>query len=99
MNPFHIADIFNELPFVWNHGGRVTMRRNCTPAIVIDGFVVQSGRSRLSRTSIMPTKVELPRELASVRSLTGVEVYYGIAIPARYMIDAGGCGVILYWSK
>lgn len=99
LNPYHITDIFNHLPHVWNHGGRVTMRRNCTPAIVIDGFLIRSGSSRLSRTSILPVRVEMPRELASVRSLAGVEVYYGIAIPSRYMIDAGGCGVILYWSK
>ena len=99
LNPYQISDLFNHLPHVWNHRGKPTMRRNCSPAIVIDGFVIASGRSRMSRTSILPTKVELPRELASVRSLAGVEVYYGIAIPARYMIDAGGCGVILYWSK
>jgi hypothetical protein len=39
------------------------------------------------------------REISSPRSLVGVEVYYGIAIPARYMLDAGGCGVIMYWTK
>ncbi|HEX6373931.1 MAG TPA: carboxypeptidase-like regulatory domain-containing protein [Longimicrobium sp.] len=99
LNPYNITDIFNHLPHVWNHGGRPTMRRNCKPAIVIDGFVITSGQSRLSRTSILPTRVELPRELASVRSLAGVEVYYGLAIPSRYMLDAGGCGVIMYWSK
>lgn len=99
LNPFRVEDIFNHLPHVWNHRGRPTMRRNCTPAIVIDGFVISSGRSRLSRTSVLPTRVEMPRELASVRSLAGVEVYYGIAIPARYMIDAGGCGVIMYWTR
>ena len=39
------------------------------------------------------------REIASPRSLVGVEVYYGTAIPARYLIDSGGCGVIMFWTK
>ena len=99
LNPFHVSDIFNHLPGVWNRGGRPVMRRGCTPAIVIDGFVVASGRSRISRTSILPLRPDLPRELASARSLAGVEVYYGLAIPERYLLDAGGCGVIIYWTK
>lgn len=97
LNPFHINDIYKHLPFVRTDRGRVQMRRGCTPAIVINGFVARSGSSRTGRQSIMP---QLARnEVASVRSLAGVEVYYGLAIPARYMLDAGGCGVILYWTK
>lgn len=98
LNAFHVGDIFNHLHGVRNEGGKVTMRRGCTPAIVMDGFVVQAGSSRMWRQTILP--VRLPtREIGSVRSLAGVEVYYGLAIPSRYLLDAGGCGVIMYWTK
>ncbi|HEX2206297.1 MAG TPA: carboxypeptidase-like regulatory domain-containing protein [Longimicrobium sp.] len=98
LNPFHINDIFNHLPFVRTDRGRVQMRRGCSPAIVINGFVARTGSSRTGRQSILPAQLDR-NEVASVRSLAGVEVYYGLAIPARYMLDAGGCGVILYWTK
>lgn len=38
-------------------------------------------------------------DVASPRSLAGIEVYTGLAIPARYLLDANGCGVILLWTK
>jgi hypothetical protein len=98
LNPFRVTDIFNHLPGVRADGGRLSMRRGCSPAIVIDGFVARTGSSRLSRQSVLPAQMDR-RELASVRSLAGVEVYYGTAIPSRYLIDAGGCGVILYWTR
>ena len=97
-NAFSPADLFTNLPGVRTNGTRISMRRGCQPAIVIDGVVARPGRSSLSRVSIMPPTLDL-RELASVQGLAGVEVYYGDAMPARYMIDAGGCGVILYWTK
>jgi hypothetical protein len=98
LNPFHINDIFNHLPGVRTDRGGVRMRRGCQPAIVIDGITAGRGNSRLSYKSIMPAG-ESGREIASVRSLAGVEVYYGLAIPSRYLLDAGGCGVIMYWTR
>ncbi|HEX5869225.1 MAG TPA: carboxypeptidase-like regulatory domain-containing protein [Longimicrobium sp.] len=38
-------------------------------------------------------------DVASPRSVAGIEVYTGLAIPARYLLDANGCGVILLWTK
>jgi hypothetical protein len=38
-------------------------------------------------------------DVATPRSLAGVEVYTGLAIPANYLLDANGCGVILLWTR
>lgn len=38
-------------------------------------------------------------DVATARSLAGVEVYTGLAIPANYLLDANGCGVILLWTR
>jgi hypothetical protein len=97
LNPFHVNDIFAHVRGVRTDRGRLQMRGGCTPAIVVDGFLSQPGSSRLSRPSLMSSFAR--REIATPRSLVGVEVYYGIAIPARYLIDSGGCGVILFWTK
>jgi hypothetical protein len=37
--------------------------------------------------------------IASPRSIAGIEVYTGTAIPARYLLAANGCGVIVFWTK
>jgi hypothetical protein len=98
LNPFSVNDIFNHVRGVRTDRGRLQMRGGCTPAIVVDGFTSRTGSSRLSRQSIMPAQLSR-REIATPRSLVGVEVYYGTAIPARYLIDSGGCGVIMYWTR
>lgn len=97
LNPFSVGDIFNHVRGVRTDRGGLTMRRGCKPAIVVDGFTSSVGSSRLSYTPI--TVQGNGREVASPRSLVGVEVYYGVAIPARYLIDSGGCGVIMFWTK
>jgi Carboxypeptidase regulatory-like domain len=98
LNPFGVSDIFNHVRGVRTDRGGLTMRLGCRPAIVVDGFLSSPGSSRTSRQSILPGRPGR-REIASPRSLVGVEVYYGTAIPARYLIDSGGCGVIMFWTK
>jgi hypothetical protein len=38
-------------------------------------------------------------DIAGPRSLAGMEVYTGLAVPANYMLDSNNCGVILLWTK
>ncbi len=100
MNAFNLADMFHHVRGVRTEGKVVRMRRgNCQPAIVINGFVAVPGRTRMSRQSIRRGPAQPLREIESPRALVGVEVYYGAAVPERYMLDAGGCGVILYWTR
>lgn len=99
MNAFRVEDIFNHVRGVRTDRGGLRMRRNCQPAIVIDGVTAVRGQSSLNFQSISPGGGGSGREVSSARSLVGVEVYYGLAIPARYLLDAGGCGVIMYWTK
>lgn len=89
-NPFSVTDIFKDLPGVYPQRGGLSMRRGCQPAIVIDGFTTVRANGGRGGSGRM---IETPS------SLVGVEVYYGLAIPARYLLDAGGCGVILFWTK
>jgi hypothetical protein len=97
LNPFSVADIFHHVRGVRTDRGGIQMRGGCSPAVVINGTVAQAGRSRMSwQSAIRPGG---GREIASPRTLAGVEVYYGTAIPARYLLDAAGCGVIMYWTK
>jgi hypothetical protein len=98
MNPFHISDLFRNVRGVRVSNGRVLMRRGCQPAIVIDGFTVLNG-SMPNRTSVSRIPPLARGEISTPRALMGVEVYTGLAIPARYMLDAGGCGVIMYWTR
>lgn len=97
MNPFSVQDIFHHVRGVRTDRGGIRMRGGCFPAIVIDGALAQTGSSRMGFQSMMFRGGG--RVVSSPRSLVGVEVYYGSAIPARYMLDAAGCGVIMYWTK
>jgi hypothetical protein len=97
MNAFSINDIFHHVRGVRTERGRVTMRLGCTPAIVVNGVLSSPGSSRTSPMSF--TVRGSGREVSTPRSLVGVEVYYGMAIPGRYLLDAAGCGVIMYWTK
>jgi len=100
MNAFNMADMFHHVRGVRPEGKLVRMRRgNCQPAIVINGFLALPGRSRMSRQSIRRGPAQPLREIESPRALVGVEVYYGTAVPARFMADSGGCGVIMYWTR
>jgi hypothetical protein len=99
MNPFGVNDIFQNVRGVRTDRGGLTMRLGCSPAIVIDGVTARRGSSRTSYQTVMPAGNVMHREVASPRSLVGVEVYYGYAIPDRYLLDAGGCGVIMMWTK
>ena len=89
-NPFSVQDLFTDLPGVYPQRGGIVMRRGCQPAIVIDGFTTVRAGGQAGGSG---------RTITTPSSLVGVEVYYGMAIPARYMLDAGGCGVILFWTK
>ena len=40
-----------------------------------------------------------PLPISTPRSLLAVEVYTGTAIPARYLLDGGGCGVVMFWTR
>ncbi|HEX2080929.1 MAG TPA: carboxypeptidase-like regulatory domain-containing protein [Longimicrobium sp.] len=90
LNPFSVHDIFDHVRGVRTDRGGLTMRRGCQPAIVIDGFTTVRGRGMRGGSGRM---IETPR------SILGIEVYYGYAIPARYLLDAAGCGVIMFWTK
>lgn len=89
-NPFSVVDLLKDLPGVYPQRGGLSMRRGCQPAIVIDGFTTVRANGQRGGSG---------RMIESPASLVGVEVYYGMAIPARYLLDAGGCGVILFWTK
>lgn len=83
-NPFSIADIFKQdMPGVWYGRNGLEMRRGCRPAVFVNGWKTRGGFENV----------------ASPRSLAGIEVYTGLAIPERYLLDANGCGVILLWTK
>jgi hypothetical protein len=99
MNAFRVNDIFNHVRGVRTDRGGLRMRRNCQPAIVVDGVTSARGQSSLNFHGVSAGGGGSGREVSSPRSLVGVEVYYGLAVPARYMLDAGGCGVILFWTK
>lgn len=99
MNPGTLGDIFHHVPGVRTERGGVQMHGGCTPAIVIDGFLAQPGVGRLSRRYGNRLPPGSRREISTPRALVGVEVYTGLAIPDRYLIDADGCGVIMYWTK
>jgi hypothetical protein len=97
MNAFSLNDIFHNVRGVRTDRGALRMRGNCTPAIVVNGFLSTPGSSRTWPRGL--TVRGSGREISTPRALVGVEVYYGMAIPARYLADAGGCGVIMYWTK
>ncbi|HEU0299410.1 MAG TPA: carboxypeptidase-like regulatory domain-containing protein [Longimicrobium sp.] len=92
MRPGRVADIFRHVRGVRLTGGTPLMRGGCQPAIVINGWTAMRGGDQRG-TGFSSRTVDPPR------ALVGVEVYYGRAIPERYLLDAGGCGVILYWTK
>jgi hypothetical protein len=97
MNAFGLNDIFHHVRGVRTDRGALRMRGNCTPAIVVNGFLSTPGSSRTWPRGL--TARGSGREISTPRVLVGVEVYYGMAIPARYLADAGGCGVIMYWTR
>lgn len=83
-NPFSISDIFKQdMPGVFYGRNGITMRRGCRPAVFVNGWKAPGGFDNV----------------ASPRSLAGIEVYTGLAIPERYLLDANGCGVILLWTR
>lgn len=93
MRPGRVGDIFRHVRGVrLNGGGTPLMRGGCQPAIVINGWTAVRGGDQRGTGGTTRT-IDHPR------SLVGVEVYYGRAIPERYLLDAGGCGVIVYWTK
>lgn len=92
MRPGRVADIFRHVRGVRLNNGTPLMRGGCQPAIVINGWTAVRGGNQRG-TGFTGRTVDHPR------ALVGVEVYYGSAIPARYLLDAGGCGVIVYWTK
>lgn len=92
MRPGRVADIFRHVRGVRLTGGTPLMRGGCRPAIVINGWTASRGGDQRG-TGFTGRTIDHPR------GLVGVEVYYGNAVPARYLLDAGGCGVILYWTK
>jgi hypothetical protein len=100
MNPFRLEDVFRNVRGVRVVDRQILMRRrNCQPAIVIDGTTVLNGSMPGHGNSASRMGYLAKGEITTPRSLAGVEVYYGTAIPARYMLDSGGCGVIMYWTK
>lgn len=98
LNPFHVHDVFDHVPGVRTTRGRLAMRRDCIPAIVINDVLASPGIGPLTPPGIGGPRGS-GRQISTPRSLVGVEVYTGSAVPARFMTDAAGCGVIMYWTK
>jgi hypothetical protein len=98
MNAFQVNDIFDHVPGVRTHRGGITMRRDCTPAIVVNGVLSTQGIGPLMPPGISGARGSR-RQVSTPRSLVGVEVYTGSAVPSQWMADAAGCGVIMYWTK
>lgn len=97
MNAYTVNDIFDHVPGVRTHRGMIAMRQDCLPAIVINDVLASPGIGPLGMPGL--TVRGSGRRIATPRSLVGVEVYTGTAVPARFMTDADGCGVIMYWTK
>lgn len=68
-------------------GDLVQMRGGCSPAIYIDGMQI----NRLMPNESLDTYV-------SIESIEGIEVYKGAQLAGAYH-DAGGCGLILVWTR
>lgn len=97
MNAYNVNDIFDHVPGMRTDRGGIRMRRDCIPAIVVNDVLASPGRGPLAMPGL--TARGSGRRIATPRSLVGVEVYTGSAVPARFMTDADGCGVIMFWTK
>jgi hypothetical protein len=95
MNAFYVTEIFTQIPGVRTHRG-ITMSRDCVPAGVINGVLAWPGIGPLSMSAGNPGS---GRRISTPRSLVGVEVYTGRNVPAQWMGDADGCGVVMFWTK
>jgi hypothetical protein len=97
MNAYSVGDIFDHVPGVRTDRG-LTMRRDCTPAVVINDVLATPGIGPLSMSGLGTLRGS-GRRIPSPRVLVGVEVYTGSAVPARWMTDADGCGLIMFWTR
>ncbi len=60
----------------------------CEPAVYVDGLVYydQLGSVRITDFNFLSPEV-----------IEGIEVFTGLAAPARF--DSDGCGVVLIWTR
>ncbi|MCI0432945.1 MAG: carboxypeptidase regulatory-like domain-containing protein [Gemmatimonadetes bacterium] len=96
--PLDVADLLRRIPGVRMQpdgagGFRVRLSGGCVPRLYIDG---------------LRTEDVALNELVSEADIEGVEVYTGAAVPLQYSgtqegggrsPGAGGCGVVLVWSR
>jgi hypothetical protein len=79
-NPFNVSDIFQDVPGVHVRGGRITMRRGCSPTLVVNGFTVRGGAFNLVPSSILAIEVysglAVPGQYALDRGGCGVIMFW-----------------------
>jgi hypothetical protein len=91
--PIAVTDALRMTPGVQvvptgGFGNAILGRGGCTPAVVLDGMIIEDGAREIDR-------------LVSPQQVAGIEVYAGAAgAPPQYAgVRAAGCGVVLLWTK
>lgn len=93
--PLQSTDLLRMAPGVrvvrgrQGYGAGLRMSGGCIPAIYVDG--VQVNRYPLGNTSL--------DDIVSGVSVEGIEVYRGTMAQVGSYYDAGGCGLILVWTR
>ncbi|MEP6781819.1 MAG: carboxypeptidase regulatory-like domain-containing protein [Gemmatimonadaceae bacterium] len=103
-NPFSASEIFRNFPGVYYEGRDTTIVQmrgvfadRCSPAIFVNGHMVQGGSSENATVSGMSAAdIDM---FVKPSEIVGVEVYQTGQVPGQFLVPLSGCGSIVFWTK